>query len=257
MMTIVGVVIAAGGEEITTPVDATTTTVAEVVMADMAATEAVVETTTEVMIGTGDMMDATMLGLVIITSTTRADMPTTVGKDGEEIEAMTMEGGEMSRGEGGGADPENVGKEGDGAVRVLLGLEAEATNATPNAGTVAVGATNRKGADRGAKAAAAVEVWIVSIVQFDLPRISRPRAMATAVQLRDHGLRPDRIRPMPISIEAKVGAGAGPCQVAMKVEADKRHDLHERKHISLSNDQSVRLKTKITNEGIYIYWPML
>lgn len=199
-MTIVGVVIAAGGEEITTPVDATSTTVAEVVMADMAATEAVVETTTEVMIGTGDMMDATMLDLaiIIITTTARADILTTVGVKKEGA------GGETSRGGDDGVGPENGEKGGDDVVRV-----PEATIAAANAGIVVGGAGADHGADRavhrraGAEAEAGVEVWIVLIVRFVLPRISRRRVVAGAVRAPNHD--PDRVR-RTVQVGADLGA---------------------------------------------------
>ena len=159
MMRIVGVVIIVGGE-ITTQVDAITTSTAVEMAIDMAAMVAVVGTTIEAMAETGDMMDATMMNLVIIAATTtQADILTT---EGEAAGKMIMEDEEMSRGEDVGVDPENAGSEEGGTGRVLLGLGAEATTARPNVGIVLVGAASRLGADRaaarGAKADRAVEV---------------------------------------------------------------------------------------------------
>ena len=145
MMRIVGVVIMVGGE-ITTQVDAITTSTAVEMAIDMAAMVAVVGTTIEAMAETGDMMDATMMNLVIIAATTtRADILTT---EGEAAGKMIMEDEEMSRGEDVGVDPENAGSEEGGTGRVLLGLGAEATTARPNVGIVLVGAASRIGADR-------------------------------------------------------------------------------------------------------------
>lgn len=145
MMRIVGVVIIVGGE-ITTQVDAITTSTAVEMAIDMAAMVAVVGTTIEAMAETGDMMDATMMNLIIIAATTtRADILTT---EGEAAGKMIMEDEEMSRGEDVGVDPENAGSEEGGTGRVLLGLGAEATTARPNVGIVLVGAASRIGADR-------------------------------------------------------------------------------------------------------------
>ena len=69
-MMVVGVAKVVGGE-------ITTLTAVEMVVIDMAATGVEAGTTIEVMAETGDMMDATMVVIVIIVTTTRADILTT------------------------------------------------------------------------------------------------------------------------------------------------------------------------------------
>ena len=199
----VEVMIPVAGEENMIPVvDATTTSTATEmavidmvvgVVIDMGDTVVVGTGSTidMVEIGTGDMMDATMLDLTIIittTTTARADILTTVGVKKEGA------GGETSRGGDDGVDPENGEKGGDGVVRVL-----EVTIAAANAGIVVGGAGADHGADHGvdravhrrAGAEAGVEVWTVLIVRFVLPRISRRRVVAGAVRALSHD--PDRV----------------------------------------------------------------
>ncbi len=181
-------------------------------------------------IGTGDMMDATMLDLaiIIITTTARADILTTVGVKKEGA------GGETSRGGNDGVGPENGEKGGDGAVRV-----PEATIAAANAGIVVVGAGADHGADHGAdravhrragaeaEAEAGVEVWTVLIVRFVLPRINPRRVVAGAVRAPNHD--PDRVH-RTVQVGADLGAIAEaevvPEQVAARFEAGKVTIVH-------------------------------
>ena len=205
-------------------VDATTTSTAtEMAVIDMGDTVVVGTGSTidMVEIGTGDMMDATMLDLtiIIITTTARADILTTVGVKKEGA------GGETSRGGDDGVDPENGEKGGDGVVRVL-----EVTIAAANAGIVVGGAGADHGADHGAdrgvdravhrRAEAGVEVWTVLIVRFVLPRISRRRLVAGAVRALSHD--PDRVHRTALvgaDLGAIAKAGVVPEQVAAGVEA--------------------------------------
>ena len=203
MTAAVEVMLPVAGEENMIPVvDATTTSTATEmavidmvvgVVIDMGDTVVVGTGSTidMVEIGTGDMMDATMLDLTIIittTTTARADILTTVGVKKEGA------GGETSRGGDDEVDPENGEKGGDGVVRVL-----EVTIAAANAGIVVGGAGADHGADHGvdravhrrAGAEAGVEVWTVLIVRFVLPRISRRRVVAGAVRALSHD--PDRV----------------------------------------------------------------
>ena len=195
-MMVAGLVIMAGGEN-TTPVTTILTAVVMVVI-DMVAMAAIVGTTIEV----GDMMGGTMLDRVIIVTTTRADILTTVD---EAAGVMIMKGGEMSRGEDVEADLENAGREGGGATRDLLGPGAEATTVRPNAGIVTVGAASQAEADRAvareakAQAEAAVEVWIASIGQFVALQISRRRAMMVADRPHDQSQLPDRVHLTPFA----------------------------------------------------------
>ena len=199
-MMVAGLVIMAGGEN-TTPVTTISTAVVMVVI-DMVAMAAVVGTTIEVTIETGDMMGGTMLDRVIIVTTTRADILTTVD---EAAGVMIMKGGEMSRGEDVEADLENAGREGGGATRDLLGPGAEATTVRPNAGIVTVGAASQAEADRAvarevkAQAEAAVKVWIASIGQFVALQISRRRAMMVADRPHDQSQLPDRLHLTPFA----------------------------------------------------------
>jgi hypothetical protein len=192
-------------------------------------------------IGTGDMMDATMLDLaiiIIITTTARTDILTTVGVKKEGA------GGETSRGGDDGVGPENGEKGGDDVVRV-----PEATIAAGNAGIVVGGAGADHGADHGAdravhrragaEAEAGVEVWTVLIVRFVLPRISRRRVVAGAVRAPNHD--PDRVR-RTVQVGADLGAIAEaevvPERVglATRVEAGKVTIVHlplTYKHISV------------------------
>ena len=228
----VEVMIPVAGEENMIPVvDATTTSTATEmavidmvvgVVIDMGDTVVVGTGSTidMVEIGTGDMMDATMLDLTIIittTTTARADILTTVGVKKEGA------GGETSRGGDDGVDPENGEKGGDGVVRVL-----EVTIAAANAGIVVGGAGADHGADHGvdravhrrAGAEAGVEVWTVLIVRFVLPRISRRRVVAGAVRALSHD--PDRVHRTALvgaDLGAIAKAGVVPEQVAAGVEA--------------------------------------
>lgn len=231
MTAAVEVMLPVAGEENMIPVvDATTTSTATEmavidmvvgVVIDMGDTVVVGTGSTidMVEIGTGDMMDATMLDLtiIIITTTARADILTTVGVKKEGA------GGETSRGGDDGVDPENGEKGGDGVVRVL-----EVTIAAANAGIVVGGAGADHGADHGvdravhrrAGAEAGVEVWTVLIVRFVLPRISRRRVVAGAVRALSHD--PDRVHRTALvgaDLGAIAKAGVVPEQVAAGVEA--------------------------------------
>ena len=198
-MMVAGLVIMAGGEN-TTPV--TTILTAVVMVIDMVVMAAVVGTTIEVTIEIGDMMGGTMLDRVIIVTTTRADILTTVD---EAAGVMIMKGEEMSRGEDVEADLENAGREGGGAARDLLGPGAEATTVRPNAGIVTVGAASQAEADRAvareakAQAEVAVEVWIASIGQFVALQISRRRPMMVADRPHDQSQLPDRVHLTPFA----------------------------------------------------------
>ena len=227
----VEVMVPVAGEENMIPVvDATTTSTATEmavidmvvgVVIDMGDTVVVGTGSTidMVEIGTGDLMDATMLDLtiIIITTTARADILTTVGVKKEGA------GGETSRGGDDGVDPENGEKGGDGVVRVL-----EVTIAAANAGIVVGGAGADHGADHGvdravhrrAEAEAGVEVWTVLIVRFVLPRIRRRRVVAGAVRALSHD--PDRVHRTALvgaDLGAIAKAGVVPEQVAAGVEA--------------------------------------
>ena len=228
----VEVMIPVAGEENMIPVvDATTTSTATEmavidimvgVVIDMGDTVVVGTGSTidMVEIGTGDMMDATMLDLtiiIIITTTARADILTTVGVKKEGA------GGETSRGGDDEVDPENGEKGGGGVVRAL-----EVTIAAANAGIVVGGAGADHGADHGvdravhrrAGAEAGVEVWTVLIVRFVLPRISRRRVVAGAVRALSHD--PDRVHRTALvgaDLGAIAKAGVVPEQVAAGVEA--------------------------------------